>query len=235
MQNQRELAMPKREIREQRFEDIKSILNLIENNESTFLSEDNGAGGYSTNMTYQHHEDLEEVAESMNPKGATFMSDIAKIAVLYDKTSPFDRAQTLILENARDEGFHNNLKLMYQTYVNSIKSGSPESSINMSINAFYKNYKVAQMNYDLDPKFVAERIMEIIKIMLSKMKLESRPKSMNKIREKIRDYNPIELSNKKSPGGAAVGTSLALIKNILMARDNYFIKRVIEELMLIMR
>ena len=235
MRNPKGLVMQRKEVKNKRYEDIKSILNLLENNESTFLSEDNGAGGYSVNLTNQKYEDIEEIAESMNPKGATFMTDIAKIAVLYDKTSPFDRAQTLILENAKDSDLHNKIKDMYVAYVNSIKNSSPESSIEIATNSFYTTYKVAQVNYNLDPKFVAEKILEIIKIMLSRMKLESRPKSINKIKEKIRDYNPIELSNKKAPGGAAVGTSLALIKNILMARDTYFIKRVIEELMLIMR
>ena len=227
--------MQRKKVKNKRYEDIKSILNLISNNESTFLSEDNGAGGHSVSLTNQKYEDLEELAESMNPKGATFMTDIVKIAILYDKTGPFDRAQTLILENTKDSDLHNKIKSMYTTYVNSISQSSPESSIDLSVNSFYTTYKVAQMNYNLDPRFVAEKILEIINIMLSRMKLESRPKSISKIKEKIRDYNPIELSNKKAPGGAAVGTSLALIKNILMARDTYFIKRVIEELMLIMR
>lgn len=163
------------------------------------------------------------------------MSDIAKIAILYDKSSPFDRAQTLILESTRNGDLHGKLKSMYMTYAENIRNSSPESAINMSMETMFRTFKTANINYDVDPKYVAEKILEMIKIMLSKMKMESRPKSMMRIKEKIKDYNPLELSQKKSPGGAAVGTSLAMIKNILIARDTYFIKRVIDELMMIMR
>ena len=39
-----------------------------------------------------------------------------------------------------------------------------------------------------------------------------------------------EMSNKKTPAGASIGTSIALVKNILNGRDGYFIKSVIDEL-----
>lgn len=237
MQNLWGLIVPKKDVNKKRFEDIKSILNLIENGEATFLSEDNGAAGFSASdrKTYDIYEDIEEVAESLNSKNSKFMTDIAKIAILYDKSSPFDRAQDTFVRNFKNENFIDNVDAMLSAYKNHIESNNSDKSIDLSLNSFYKSYKKAQVGMHLDPKFVAEKIFEIIKIMLSRMKLESRPKSMQRIREKIRDYNAIELSDKKSPGGAAVGVSLALIKNILIARDTFFIKRVIDELILITR
>ena len=229
--------MPRKRINNQRFEDIKDILNLIDNGESSFLSEDNGAAGFSAadRKTYEIYEDIESVAEDLNPKGANYMSEIAKIAILYDKSSPFDRAQETIVSNFKSDTFISCLDSMIKTYKDNISTLDSNRSIDISLNAFYKTYKRANYSMHLDPRFVAEKIFEIIKIMLSRMKLESRPKSIQKIREKIKDYNPIELSNKKSPGGAAVGVSLALIKNMLIARDTFFIKGVIDELTLIMR
>ena len=72
----------------------------------------------------------------------------------------------------------------------------------------------------------------IIKIMLQRIKPESRLKSLNSIRDKIKEVNVPELAEKKSPGGAAIGVTLSLIKNMLMARDQFFIDAVIKELIL---
>ena len=82
------------------------------------------------------------------------------------------------------------------------------------------------------PIFVAEQLASIVKIMLQRIKPESRMKSLNSIRDKVKDMNVQELSNKKSPGGAAIGVTLSLVKNTLMARDPYFIDLVLKELVL---
>ena len=93
---------------------------------------------------------------------------------------------------------------------------------------FYKKAQYAENS----PIYVAEQMAAIIKIMLQRIKPESRLKSMNSIRDKIRDVNVPELAQKKSPGGAAIGVTLSLVKNILMARDQFFIDAVIKELIL---
>lgn len=94
--------------------------------------------------------------------------------------------------------------------------------------SFYKKAQYAENS----PVYVAEQMSSIIKIMLQRIKPESRLKSLNSIRDKIKDVNIPELAGKKSPGGAAIGVTLSLIKNILMARDQFFIDAVIKELIL---
>lgn len=81
-----------------------------------------------------------------------------------------------------------------------------------------------------DPVYVAKELSNIIKIMLSRMKPESKPKSFKNVREKLKDFNVIDISRKKNPGGAAIGVSLGLVKNILNGKDPYFINTVIQEL-----
>jgi len=81
-----------------------------------------------------------------------------------------------------------------------------------------------------DPKFVAEQIRDIIDVMIGRMKLESQQGSYTNLREKIRYLNVAEISNKKQPGGASIGMSISLIKNILNGRDPYFVKMVMDEL-----
>jgi hypothetical protein len=78
--------------------------------------------------------------------------------------------------------------------------------------------------------YVAEQLYNIIKIMISGMAPESRPKSFNNIKNKISEFNRMEIANKKSPGGASIGVSLGLIKNVLNSKDPYFINIVLSEL-----
>lgn len=81
-----------------------------------------------------------------------------------------------------------------------------------------------------DPKFVAEQITSIIHVMVDRMKPESRNKALPNIGDKIKNLNVLEMSNKRHPGGASIGTSISIVKNILNGRDPYFIKLVVDEL-----
>ncbi len=81
-----------------------------------------------------------------------------------------------------------------------------------------------------NPIYVAEQIREVIKIMISRMKPDSQARAYPNIKQKLRSLNTVELSNKKSPGGAAIGVSISLIKNVLNGRDPMFIRLVLDEL-----
>tara|TARA_B100000131_G_scaffold322185_2_gene375300 strand:+ start:7816 stop:8115 length:300 start_codon:yes stop_codon:yes gene_type:complete len=81
-----------------------------------------------------------------------------------------------------------------------------------------------------NPVYVAEELHKIIKIMISKMSFESRQNSYRNLKDKFKDFNVVEIANKKSPGGAAIGVSLGLVKNVLNGKDPYFINIVINEL-----
>lgn len=81
-----------------------------------------------------------------------------------------------------------------------------------------------------DPKFVGEQVAKIILIMISKFSINSRNKARANIRGRISNLNVSEMVAKKTPAGAAIGTSIALVKNILNGKDGYFVKSVLEEL-----
>lgn len=121
-----------------------------------------------------------------------------------------------------------------------IEEGKPENVAKMNafqestkffVDQFSLFYKKAQYSEN-SPVYVAEELSSVIKIMLQRIKPESRLKSLNKIRDKIKDFNVPELAGKKSPGGAAIGVTISLVKNMLMARDQFFIDAVLRELML---
>jgi hypothetical protein len=80
------------------------------------------------------------------------------------------------------------------------------------------------------PDYVAEQIYSIMRIMVTRMPYESWHKSFSSLAEKINDINSLEVSNKQSPGGAAIGVSISLVKNILNGRDPYFIRLVLDNL-----
>jgi transcription termination factor NusB len=82
----------------------------------------------------------------------------------------------------------------------------------------------------LNPDVVAKQIAEIIKTMISQMKPDSQLKAIPNIKDKIKDLSVSELSSKKVPGGAPIGTSISLIKNILNGKDPAFIYAVVLKL-----
>jgi hypothetical protein len=80
--------------------------------------------------------------------------------------------------------------------------------------------------------YVAEQLHSVIKIMITRMSPESRLRSYQNVSGKIREFNVMEIAGKKAPGGAAIGVSLGLIKNVLNGKDPYFINTVLSELMI---
>lgn len=89
--------------------------------------------------------------------------------------------------------------------------------------------KISQ-HRETDPKYVAEEVAKIVRIIISKMSIESQNRARINIKNRTLMLNPQDMSQKKTPAGASIGTSIALIKNILNGRDGYFIKLVIDEL-----
>jgi hypothetical protein len=79
--------------------------------------------------------------------------------------------------------------------------------------------------------YVAEQLHNVIKVMITRMSPEARQRSYDNVRNKLGEFNVIEIAGKRSPGGAAIGVSLSLIKNVLNGRDPYFINVVLSELM----
>lgn len=90
--------------------------------------------------------------------------------------------------------------------------------------------KKSQIHSINNPEFVASQIKDIIDFILTKLSYESRIKAYPNLAQKIQDLNPNELSLKKTPGGAPIGLSISLVKNILNGRDPFFIKLVMDEL-----
>lgn len=92
------------------------------------------------------------------------------------------------------------------------------------------NFQKEALGFPEDPRFVAKQIKNIIDVMISRMSPEARLKAYPNLRGRISDLNVHDMAQKKPAGGASIGNSISLVKNILNGRDPYFIKMVIDEL-----
>lgn len=81
-----------------------------------------------------------------------------------------------------------------------------------------------------DPKFVALQIRDIIDVMIGRMSVDAQQRAYPNLRGRIRNLPIASMTAKKNPGGASIGVSIGLVKNILNGRDPFFIKTVIDEL-----
>lgn len=98
------------------------------------------------------------------------------------------------------------------------------SMINKSAQAY--NSSVIYNN----PAILADNIKSIIDVLVSRFSPDARQRAYPNLRGKINNLNPFEIASKRSPGGAAIGAAITLIKNILNGRDAHFISLVIQHL-----
>ena len=77
------------------------------------------------------------------------------------------------------------------------------------------NIKKESQLLEQNPVYVAEQLYNMIKVMISRMSPDARTRSYQNVSSKLDDFNVVEIASKKAPGGAAIGVSLGLIKNVL--------------------
>lgn len=90
--------------------------------------------------------------------------------------------------------------------------------------------KDAQAWITNNPLLVAKQIKAIIDVMVGRMSPEAQQRAYPNLRGRISKLDVAELNSKKSPGGAAIGISITLVKSILNGRDPMFISAVISQL-----
>jgi len=90
--------------------------------------------------------------------------------------------------------------------------------------------KEAQTWITNNPLLVAKQIKAIIYVMVGRMSPEAQQRAYPNLKNRVQQLNIAELNSKKSPGGASIGISITLVKNILNGRDPMFISAVINQL-----
>lgn len=141
---------------------------------------------------------------------------IKKVTNIYSRTLIMEFSKVKDLEKAKESAYQKALHRTNQ-YL------SKESGANPQL-------KEAQSYITNNPILVAKQIKGIIDVMVGRMSPEAQMRAYPNLKGRINELNIPELNSKKSPGGASIGISITLVKNILNGRDPIFIGTVISEL-----
>jgi hypothetical protein len=134
-------------------------------------------------------------------------------------------SRTLIMEHSKNKDIN---KSNNSAYKKTLHRAEQYLGIDSGTNP--QLAKEAQANIVHNPILVAKQIKGIIDVMVGRMSPEARQRAYPNLNNRVKNLNIPELSGKKSPGGASIGISITLIKNILNGRDPMFISAVINEL-----
>lgn len=81
---------------------------------------------------------------------------------------------------------------------------------------------------------IAKYLASIIKLTISRISKESRPKAIAKLVEKFKNIDIVDISSKNLPNSAAIGQSISFVKNILFNHDASFVSNVLKDLISIL-
>lgn len=91
--------------------------------------------------------------------------------------------------------------------------------------------KLASETIELgDPRIAGKDIANVIKFLTKKIKSESRPEALRKLRDKIWHLSEINMATKKTPSSASLGQSLTFIKTVLNGHSSNYIRQVLEHI-----
>jgi hypothetical protein len=221
----------------------KNLKMVNPNTDSNLLQE--SQGGFTTFQSgYQGHGEDEltnfliDLADELDEEGKTSEANFIDFLIKKNATTetkfssdPFDKFMDKVYSHSEDESFDTTIYLkevLYNYKENLKKYNARIPALEEAISESKIKKEAAAL--EEDPFYVSDRILDVIKIMLYSIKFENRPNSYKKIREKLEEFDPLTMSGKKAPGGAAIGVSLALIKNILNSKPELFIRTVLNDI-----
>ena len=199
---------------------------------------------YDNNHEIRSFDDLSkillELSDSLDKKREYAMADFSDFLIIKIseiKNKDYEKLFRMAIINLANSDVINPSDIIQSAvvrYSNMVSGGnSEESAYNDAVKILFLNDKVINKSaqiLEMNPTYVADQLHKIIKIMLAKISPEKRSGSFKNVAEKLSDFNVLEISNKKAPGGAAIGASLGLVKNVLNSKDSYFVNVVLKEL-----
>lgn len=76
-------------------------------------------------------------------------------------------------------------------------------------------------------ELVGQYLANIIKFTISRISVERRPKSINRLKQKLNQLNEVELANKKLPASSSMGQAITFVKHVLFNHNPQYIREVI--------
>lgn len=77
---------------------------------------------------------------------------------------------------------------------------------------------------------VGKYLADIIRFTLTRIKPESRPKSIMRLKHKIYNLNENEIANKKLPASSSMGQSITFVKHVLFNHNPHYIREVLNNI-----
>jgi len=93
-----------------------------------------------------------------------------------------------------------------------------------------KLIKSAQIVNLGDPDYAGKYLSDIMKFVMQRISEENRPKSLLSLKNKILNFNEVELSEKKTPASAAIGQCITFLKHILINHNPQYIRAVLNSI-----
>ena len=199
---------------------------------------------YDRNHEIKNFDDLSkillELSDSLDKKREHVMADFSGfliIKIAENNAKDYEKLFRMAIINLANSDVINPSDIIESAVIKYsemiLEGSSKESAYNDAVKILFLNSKVINKSaqiLEMNPTYVADQLHKIIKIMLAKISPEKRSGSFKNVAEKLSDFNVLEISNKKAPGGAAIGASLGLVKNVLNSKDSYFVNVVLKEL-----
>lgn len=92
-------------------------------------------------------------------------------------------------------------------------------------------YKLAAAVIEMgSPEEAGKGIADIVLFLMTRINMDKRKESVNKLRDKIWHLNEHDISSKKTPASAALGQSITFIKTILNGHQPQYIREVLSNI-----
>lgn len=93
-----------------------------------------------------------------------------------------------------------------------------------------KRHKTAQFYFHKSAKDTADAIATVIRTFATYIQPENELSFRDAVRNKIRDINPAEVSQKEMPPSARIGQAISVVKGFLNGQDELFVVQTLNEL-----
>jgi len=81
-----------------------------------------------------------------------------------------------------------------------------------------------------DPLYAGKYLAELIKFIMRRISSEKRQHSLDNLKKKIYYMNEYDMASKKAPNSAAIGTSIVLLKHILLGHSPTYIRNILNNI-----
>lgn len=121
------------------------------------------------------------------------------------------------------------LKIYFDNFNQLVDSDkdSEKNALRKSIKQFSKTIKIKKQAAVESPDVIADNLINIIHLLVTKIKTENQHKAISSIKQKLTGISINDLATKNMPASSAIGQSISFVKQILFDKDPVYIKTIL--------